>query len=902
MIGTMLAHFRVVDKLGEGGMGEVYRAQDTKLGREVAIKVLPEAVAGNPERLARFEREAKVLAALNHSNIAAIYSLESAERAGTEASPYKDSATTVNFLVMELADGEDLADRIARGPIPVEETLSIAFQIAEALEAAHERGIIHRDLKPANIKVDDEGRVKVLDFGLAKALDPTEDLEGKSFEGQRISASLSPTLTAQMTSAGVILGTAAYMSPEQAKGKTVDKRSDIWAFGVMLFEMLAGRKLFEAESVPETLGAIFQQEIDLDELPANTPRKLRRLLNRCLDRDSKSRLRDIGEARLAIQATIEGDDSVSTEHLDSPAIKGTSGPFLVATLVVGLLLGTLITWLLRPQPASEVVKLEVPTEHLRASRVQHPMISPDGRMVLVPETRGLMVRRLDAMSGRWIPDSTGARYPCWSPDSQSIAFAMGIEIRKVSVQGGSPTPVAKLPADVGGSGGMVWTTTDHLLVAGGDRSGIMQVSVQGGEFKEIVPLDKEQEVDFHEIALLPNEKGLAYIVHRQDPASQHRLVDSIGIFANGERREVLRLEGESILSVAYSPPGYLLFHQSTSTPGVWALPFSLKELKATGEPFLVAADSWLPSVSDDGTLLLVHGLKETLNEVVELDREGNLLRTIAQIQSDGEAPHLSPDYTRLTLSAIDSGNWDIWIYDLERGTRTRLTFDSTFDVNGRWSPSGDEILYSVADVRQLRLMRVDGTGKARTVGEGLAPDWIPDGSGFMFEHYSDETDSWNVSYKRFSEDEAVPLLATPANEVSPRVSPDGLYFLYVSDETGNWEVLARSFPDGEKKWQISTAGGSQPQWSPTGREIFYVEGGSLVAVALVDSDTFTLGIPTKLLQVDLSLSVLDPARFNTYAPGPDGQSLFLVRPASDGASVSRLMLIQSWQKEFGDRD
>jgi Tol biopolymer transport system component len=704
-----------------------------------------------------------------------------------------------------------------------------------------------------------------------------------------------------MTQAGVILGTAAYMSPEQAKGKIVDKRADIWAFGVVLFEMLVGRKLFEAESVPETLGAIFQQEIDLDKLPAATPHRLRRLLNRCLDRDPKSRLRDIGEARLAIQAVLDGDNS-APEEAPPQALRRSSALLVAATLIAGLLLGSLLTWLSRPRVDRQILKLEIPTNDLVGTRVQHPLISPDGRKVLFPEANELVIRSLDAMSSRSIPNSAAARFFCWSPDSESIAYVVGIKILKVSVHGGTPTPVANLPADVGGSGGMVWTQDDHLLMAGGDRTGIIQVSVQGGEFEEIASLDRETEVDIHEISLLPNKQDVVYTLHRKDPNGRERVVDTIGALKDGERREVLRLDGESIISVAYSPPGFLLYHQSTGTPGVWAVPFSSSEAKVTGDPFLVAAESWLPSASDQGTLLIVQGMVESLSEIVEVDREGRVLRQIAQLQSEGETPHLSPDNTRLAVSAAESSNWDIWIYDLERATRSRLTFDTTFEAGGRWSPDGDEILYSAVDMRQLKIRRVDGTGEARVVGRGVAADWIPDSSGFVFEYFSDSSASWNISFRLFDEDEARPLLETTANENSPRLSPDGRYLLYVSDETGRSEVLAQSFPAGEKRWQVSTDGGIQPQWSPTGLEIFYVEGATLMTVEVADLEAFTLGRPTPLLEARVALSYFDPNRNNSYTPGPNGRSIFLARAIRGADTASRLMLIQNWYEEFSVPD
>ncbi len=918
MIGTTLSHFKITAKLGEGGMGEVYRAEDTKLGREVAIKVLPEAVAADPERLARFEREAKVLASLNHPNIAAIYSFESSLRAGASTAPTdtdvgeglapsRDGETSVpqgpsapvpsvHFLVMELVDGATLEELIEQG-VPPEDALEMAAQVADALEEAHEQGIVHRDLKPANIKVTPEGTVKVLDFGLAKALD-TQDLATSSQ-----SLSMSPTLTAQMTGAGVILGTAAYMSPEQAKGKPVDKRCDIWSFGVVLWEMLSGEKLFgNEETISEAIAAVLTREPDLDTLPAGTSPSVSLLLQRCLVKEPKNRLRDIGEARLAIQAAVEGTDLEVEESEPVQRRKGLSPMALLLGAIFGFLVGALLIWSLRPQPAAPVLKLEVPAEDLAPEMVRPPLLSPDGAKVLLPTRGGLRIRRLDEMGDRAIPNSLGARFPCWSPDGRDVAFVVGAEIRKFSIEGGSSSRVATLPADVGGSGGMVWTADDQILVTGGDKTGILQVPVQGGDLREVLALDESRDVDFHELSLLPNGRDVVFVVHRRDPAAEARLVDTLAVFSNGERQDVFFFEGEAIQSPAYSPPGFLLFHRSTTTPGVWAISFSEATLEVTGDPFLVAADSRLPSSSVDGKLLLVHGLTPPAREIVEVDRQGTLIRSIGQLQGDGEAPHLSPDGSRLAFNAVETGNWDIWIHDLERKSSSRFTFDSTFDAFARWSPTGEEILYSSAAVRQLKLKPVDGSREASIVGEGLAPGWIPDGSGFIFEHYSDETDSWDVSYQLFDDEMPMPLLSTDANEIEGKVSPDSRYFVYVSDEAGDWDVYVRPFPAADGKWQVSVSGGTQPRWSRDGSEIFYLEGEAIMAVEVIDREPLSLGAPVKLMEGVFSLPVFDAVRFAPYGVGANSQSFFLSRFAEGSASPNRLMLIQNWTAELRGRD
>ena len=895
-------------------MGEVYRAEDTKLGREVAIKVLPEAVANDPERLARFEREAKVLASLNHSSIAAIYSLEAAEWEGASPSPTDEDrdvgaplagARSINFLVMELAEGEDLKDRMERGPLPIAEALPIALQIAEAFEAAHERGIIHRDLKPANIKVGADDKVKVLDFGLAKALDPTvsdvrEPLAG-SQEGASPSPtplSMSPTLTAQMTQAGVLMGTAAYMSPEQARGKEVDKRADIWAFGCVLYEMLTGQKGFAGDTVSDTLAAVLTRDLELSQLPDTVPPGIRQTLTRCLDKDSNRRLRDIGEARIAIEASLSGEDeAASVEIAAAPPRKGLV-PVLVGLSIVAAAVAAYLGWRLKPSTEVPLRKLDLQTWNLTADWLRHPLISPDGSKVLFAQEGKLWVRELDQVDAREIPDSLDPYYFCWSPDSQQIAFISGARVLKTPAAGGAPTPIASLPGDVTGSGGLAWTPEGHLMITGGVDTGILQVSEQGGEFQEIVSLDLETDRDFHEIALLPEGRGIVYIVHREDPSSKRRIVDTLEVFAHGERQIVLRLEGESIQSVAYSPSGHLLFHRSTTTPGVWALPFSLSELKAAGDPFLVAANAWLPSAATDGTLTMVQGLSMAQREVVEVDRQGEVLRSFGHVQGELEGPDLSPDGKRLLVSAVENGNWDVWIYDLDGSSKSRFTFDGTFDAWARWSPSGKEVLYVAADTQEIRLKPVDGSGEEKRLAQGTASAWIPDGSGIVFERYSRDTKSWDLFYLLLSAGEAVPFLSSPANEGAATVSPNGRFLAYVSDETGREEVYIREFPQGEGKWQVSIAGGNQPVWAPAGREIFYLQADQMMAVEILDTEPVSLGRPQSLFSLQGSSLDFGFVSVAPFEVGPNGQTFILGRAVPVPGRDRKLVVVQNWYSEF----
>ena len=645
VIGKTLAHFRVTDKLGEGGMGEVYRAEDSKLGRDVAIKMLPGAVAGDPERLARFEREAKVLAALNHPNIAGIYSLESAEETGDAG----EGARSVNFLVMELAEGEDLADRIARGPIPVEKVLSIAFQIAEALEAAHQRGIIHRDLKPANIKADDEGRVKVLDFGLAKALDPTADLEGESLEGQRISASLSPTLTAQMTSAGVILGTAAYMSPEQAKGRTVDKRSDIWAFGLICFEMLTGKRLFAAESVAETLAGVIKTEVDFDDLPSDLAPSFRRLLRRCLERDPRRRLHDIADGRIVIEdiqsGTAEEIVSITQPPSESPAGWRRLLPYLVGTLGLAAALWTLsTTWIAEPPaPRSDTALqfgVHAPPQMELSSGFA---ISPDGEhLVFVARDEGgrtmLWLRRLDSVEARRLGGTTEARYPFWSPDSLQVGYFAHGQLQITDLISDSPRVLASTSTAVNVRGA-TWGADNTIVYAPSYTGPFLRISASGGEPEPATRMPDDGSLGTHRFpAFLPD--GRQFVFYASSGGGTEPGALYLGELGSLETVEL----GPSSSRAVFAEPDHLLYVRGEA---LVAHRFDRASLKLEGEPVSLGvtlpgslAVSGYRSLAISSTGLLVHR-RETrgTTSLKVVNREGE---EIELLPADSEAWQYAP--------------------------------------------------------------------------------------------------------------------------------------------------------------------------------------------------------------------------------------------------------------------
>ncbi|HET9268843.1 MAG TPA: protein kinase, partial [Vicinamibacterales bacterium] len=556
--GTRIGPYTVSAAIGAGGMGEVYRARDTRLERDVALKVLPENVSGDAERLQRLQREARTLAALNHPNIAHVYGLENADG--------------VTAFAMELVEGPTLEDRIAAGAIPIDEAVRIARQIADALETAHEQGIVHRDLKPANVKIRPDGTVKVLDFGLARAVE----------QAPSSSASLMPTITSPaMTAMGMILGTAAYMSPEQAKGQPVDRRADIWAFGVVLAEMLTGQRMFGGDSVSETIASVIK---DAPAIP-DAPPAIKRLIARCLQRDPRARLRDIGEARIVLEDPAS--TNVAPPAVASPAPAGRPGLAWGLISAVVLVSGIGIGWLVRPAPTFVEVPhrtFTLPADNLIHSPQRAPVISPDGTKVAYASLGPgrLWVRDLATSESRSILD-TDAQYFSWSPDSTQIVYvsAQDGRLMRVRADGGTPTAIAALRQSLGSDGATAWTADGSIVFTSSlPNTGLQRVPVDGGDLAPLLMPAKGAERDFHDVSALPDGKGLLYVVDRGAG-----MVDTINVLAGGSAKRVLQIEGETIRAPHYASTGHILFQRTSANPGVWAVPFSLDDLTARGDPF-----------------------------------------------------------------------------------------------------------------------------------------------------------------------------------------------------------------------------------------------------------------------------------------------------------------------------
>jgi len=812
--GTKLGSYEILSPLGAGGMGEVYRAHDTKLGRQVALKILPNAFAQDADRLARFRQEAQVLASLNHPNIAQIHGLE--DSGGTHA------------LVMELVEGPTLADWLAKGPIPVDEALPIARQIGEALEAAHEQGIIHRDLKPANIKVRDDGTVKVLDFGLAKAMGPAA-ASGDPAD--------SPTLTSPaMTQMGMVLGTAAYMSPEQARGRPVDKRSDIFSFGCVLYEMLTGAKPFAGETVSELIGAVLHQTVDFGRLPPGVPTGVRRALVRCLERDRAARYRDIGDAVLDLRSFPADGDTVGAPA--GSAGRRTrwiaAGAFIAGAVVIGA-----VAWLLpwRPTPAPAAPK------HFSISGLRMPVdaflsiaIAPDGSRVA---SRGLdetgrsqiFVSSLESGGSRPVGGSGLAWGAFFSPDGSELAFHTSGEIKVASVTGGEARLLAKVP---NGFTGGVWVD-DSIVFAGESGAVLYRVAASGGNV-ETVKLDAPPDVDVVAVtSAVPGRDAILCSVRRPGR------VDA-GLIALGNRS--LRILQENAGQPVYSASGHILLQPGSGGP-VLALPFDADRLAPAGAAFpvipgiasRVGFQTRLYDLAADGTFIFVPP-KVTANTgtLVWVDQSG-VTEDIVKLDHPIDLPRLSHDGTRVAFR-LPAPSCDIWVHDLTRGTTMRLTREG--DNHGIvWSADDERIATfrrSASNARAVWL-RSDGAGSVvdasptdlpfDTFVSGLAP-----GDDAIFIVGQGNAASHQVGILNVRDAGVKPLLSSRFNQMEPALSPDGRLLAYVSNESGRNEVYVQPFPALDARVQVSTEGGGEPVWSRDGRTLFFRNGNAMLRAAV----------------------------------------------------------------------
>jgi serine/threonine protein kinase len=871
--GTQVSGYEIIRLLGVGGMGEVYLARNLRLQRDVALKVLPAALIQDPERRSRFEREARVLASLSHSNIAAIHGIEDMTGPG--------GRTPV--LVLEFVDGQTLADRIGAGRISVDDAIPIALQIAEALEAAHERGIIHRDLKPANVQVTRDGVVKVLDFGLAKALDAnTGDSQADPAQ--------SPTFTSPSTQLGVIMGTAAYMAPEQARGKTVDRRADIWAFGALLFELLSGRRAFPGETISDTLAAILTTEPDWTQLPQDTPQAIRALIRRCLERDPRQRLQSIGEARIILSnpARVVPADAALPRRPGISWLAATG--IAIGAMALSAVATTLWMRKASASSAAPVRKLDLALDGAQTLFDRTPVLSPDGTRVVYVAGGKLWTRSLSDFTSKEVSGSTGAIYPFWSPDGQRLAFVRSFKLWRTPVEGGEPELVGPVPEDMTGSGAGVWTAAGNFLVVGSDSTGITEISGQDGGSREVLPLDQKVESDFHDLSELPGGRGVLFTAHTAQG------VDTIGLFADGKRREVLRLPGENLRSPVYDPAGYLLYGRETTRRGVWAVPFSLESLQTNGSPFLVDASGNSPSVASDGTLAMVRR-SDLPSELVWIDRNGSISpqgTLSGQVRNLGPwaTMRLSPDGQKVAVSVSGDFGDDMWVYDLKRGIMSPLSRGALMAVWPTWTPDGSRVLFGgFAGGRVWSVQSVSATETStprRLLAQVAEPQWpcsiSPDGRWLLYaQMLSGGTDLWIVPVDRPAE--AKPLMVTPAREQEGHFSPDGRWLAYLSDESGPFELYVRRFPIGADRVQISNGGAGPVSWSSDGRELIYRAGAAMMSVRLTEkAGQLEPSAPERLF------STTDPALSLSFVASPDTQRFLFARATGS----DRISVILNW--------
>jgi Tol biopolymer transport system component len=899
--GTRLGPYELLAPLGAGGMGEVYRARDTKLNRDVAIKVLPDLFAADPDRLARFQREAQVLAALNHPNIAQIYGLEETSSAGVAA------------LVMELVDGEDLAQRLARGPLPLEEAVSIGAQVADALEAAHEQGIIHRDLKPANVKVRPDGTVKVLDFGLAKAMDPAA--------AAGASATMSPTLTARATQLGTIIGTAAYMAPEQARGKPVDKRADIWAFGCVLYEMLTGQQAFAGDTVSDMLAAVVQREPDWNALPAYTPPRLHDLLRRSLQKNPKERLRDIGDARIELDS-VRVSPAGSTER-PARTWRRFSIPLGLA-LAGGVIAFAVASVARRPvsQPIQAITHLALPTPsgtRLNLAAAPGVAISPDGRRVAFVAAsdgiRRIYLRDLGARDAQPLAGTEGGYYPFFAPDGQWLGFLAERRLKKIAVSGGAPVTLMNLGAGVFG---LAWS--EHGMIAFAPRfdGPLMQVSSDGGVPRELTALDNTLgDVGHHWPQWLPGGKAVMFTSIAGD-ASWDDATIVVQSLDTGQRKVLIK--GGTY--ARYSPSGHLVYlHAGT----IMAVPFDLDRLEVRGAPapvmkdvlqsvigaghFDVATTGDLAYVGSGGSSAYMAASAASLPPALSWVDRNDRTQPLKIAQQPYLSPRVSPDGRRIAVWILAGARCAIGVFDVERESWTRLTFSGD-NHSPVWTPDGQWVAYNVGTggTYDIFIKRSDGSGTARQLTQSrpaAAPSaWTPDGRTLLYTDFQPDT-GWDIWWLPMvdgpgSAPSGGPqaFLRTAANELMPVLAPDGRWIAYVSDESGRSEILVRSFPDAGGPWQVSPDGGSEPVWSRDGKELFYRRGERIMAVRVATTPTFSAAKPVALFEDvnDFSAETWG-ANFDT---APDGRLLML----GHGAAVSapaHVSMVLNWVEELRQR-
>ena len=883
MIGTRLGPYEVTGKLGEGGMGEVFRATDPKLKREVAIKVLPAAFAEDPDRLARFEREAQVLAQLQHPNIASIYGLE--ESSGVRA------------LVMELVPGEDLAERMKRGPFPLDEALGIAKQIAEALEAAHEKGIVHRDLKPANVKLTPEGKVKVLDFGLAKAMDPVGTASGGSSHSH---LAKSPTLTMGATVQGMILGTAAYMAPEQAAGGVADRRADVWSFGVVLYEMLSGRRLFEGESVSHVLAGVLREEPDFSRLPAETPRAIRELVRRCLKKKPRERLQAIGDARLVLEEALDGKDDEPAAPAPGPPLPRARPLWQVALgLTAATALGALGAGVLvarRPGPEAPAPRTLSELPNPEGMEIHHPVLSPDGALLAMRArprdgaAAQIWIRNLATGDQRALAGTENGGRPFWSPDGRALGYVDIADrwIKRIDLEGGRPVRLARLGG--GRVCGASWGEREIVFCDPGTGS-LKRVAPSGGEVADVTRPDRRE---VHAVPwFLKDGRGLLYVAFSRD--SDKSTIRFRSVDGDAERT-LIPTDMKPVAS------GGRLYYGRGDTLLARGFDEATGELEP-GEAEIVAegVDESFGGEFTVAAGLMVFAPRAALegSRVTVYDRDG---RTVDRIDADGflDDLTLSPDgrlAAVMKASPInsDGGNKvDVWRLDLGRKIFDRVTYGES-DDDPVFSPDGARIAF--AHDGDLFVKPANGAGEpvllAKKAFDIVTNDWTADDLIVYTDMPDGNEDLFTIAANAGGGSEPRRLTKTPFLERNAVVSPDGRWLAYASDESGDMQVYLTAWPSLDGKWRVSNDKAAMPRWRRDGRELFFLAHDQRLMSASVEPDGRApkLGLPRALFEVHKQANYL--ARTSRWAVMPGGDRFLVLEPQVDGSSIRRPLMLMT---------
>ncbi len=859
--GDKVGSYGIIALIGAGGMGEVYRARDTKLKREIALKVLPTPFARDPERMARFEREAQMLAALNHPNIAQIYGLEG------------------SALVMELVEGEP-----PKGPMSFEEAWKIASQIASALEYAHDNGIVHRDLKPANVMVTPEGVVKLLDFGLAKAF-------GNQHETPQVSDENSPTMSLAATAAGVVLGTAAYMAPEQAKGKPVDKRADIWAFGVVVYELLSGERLFKCADISDTLAQVLTKQPDLNRVPFQA----RRLLKRCLERDPKLRLRDIGEAQFLVENT-------PTQEIPAVQPRRSVAVWMLAVALMLALAGLSFLYVRQKSPDQGVLRYTIAAPD-HSTGLHSFAVSPDGRSVVVAAVvegkRQLWMRALDSLKAEPIPSTEGAAFPFWSPDSSRIGFFAQGKLKKIAASGGTVQTICDVADGRGGS----WNRDDVIVFSPGPAGiDIQKVPAGGGASTSVTGTTGA----YKHPVFLPDGNRFLYLISRADAGKTGIYVASLD---GKENRRILADVSGAIFAPSARGVGRLLFIRENT---LMAQPFDPASATTSGDVVPVAEGVSLTTnnhyapvtVSDSGMLLYESGGNQGENaQIAWYDRAG---KPLGPMIGPGLDPSISPDGKWIAFRRVANGQNDIWLRDLNRGADQRLTTDASVNGAPVWSPKGDRLAFASnrgGAPYSLYQKAASGTGPDEgllAAGNNKIPSqWSRDGRFLIYSALDPKTrlDVWVLPLDGAPDRKSTAFVHSEFNEDFGQLSPDSHWMAYTSDESGQREVYVRPFPTGDGQIKISIAGGEQPRWCCDGKELFFVAlDGKLMSVSLTvkagPKPSFEPGTPRSLFEVHLSEG-LNGSGF-AYDVAADGKRFLTATSATRVTSAPLLTVVMNW--------